>query len=130
MNKENKENIISTELGDIFVPGWAAMLRQNKNRALTLRAMINLEIKQYLYGHAAPTQLAILEESIRIGADLSPTSQKSTSGHIKHLIDDEHVVYRTAYKSPERGRGGPTSPWMTRYVSSMLANFLRGRQPE
>jgi len=121
----SEKDIMETSLGKIHVPGFDQMKDELPNKALCLQAMANLEIAAALYGKNQPTQKMILREMIRLGSNLSPTSQKVVNENIHRLKDDGHVVYKEGYE-PNRdgGRGGPTSPWRTRYVADHLKNLL------
>ena len=117
-------------IGELTIPGWDEMMEEQPNKARTLQAMANLEIRAAVYGEEPPKQKTILEEMNRLGADLSPTSVKVVSENIHALIDEGHVVYKMDYQSRKgqegRGRGGPTSPWRTRYITRYLKRTLSG----
>lgn len=122
-------DVMSTDLGDIYIPGLADLYHSGNSVAVTLEAMINLEIRQYLKGQGPPTQSMILEETIRLGSELSPKSQKSISHNIIKLIELGHVTYREGAapdeaKKSRRGRGGKSTPWHTVYVRNLVSQAL------
>lgn len=112
----------------VRVDGWSSMIevKRTKNRAFTLQAMANLEVRMFTKGGPPPTQETIMQEAIRLGATLSPKSIQQISRNIHKLIEDGHVIYvADEEERPERGRGGPTSPWRTQYIYPLVKNLLR-----
>lgn len=98
---------MDTILNPIAVPGWKELLAEHPTRARVLQALTNLELGYYFgLNSALPTRRTILAEAIRLGADLSPTSQQAVQRHLDELAESGHVV------KVEKGK----SPWRSRYL--------------
>lgn len=118
---------VSNRRYKFHVPGLSDMAsrKRKRNRALTLIAMIILEIEFFNGETGTPTQDAILKKIIALGGTLSPTSISMVNRNIYHLIDDNHVLLREDHKRPDRGRGGPAWPWYTRYTGRAVKESMR-----
>lgn len=98
----------------VCIPGYAKLFnkKSKRNRALTLKAMANLEYRHIVDkgpdGKKMPTGTKedILAEVRRLGGTLGEKSGYQVLKNIKALIDQGHVVYR----------GGGRTPWVTVYV--------------
>jgi hypothetical protein len=123
------KNMMQTIRGQLEIPGWDELQEKHPTRALVLQAMINLELRAAFDGHESPKQTTILAEVNRLGGKLSPKSVKIINEHIHNLIDQGYVVYKPGSKSNEgrRGRGGPASPWRTKYVAPYLRSLLENK---
>lgn len=98
---------MDTILNPVNVPGWAQLLAEHPTRAQVLQALTNLELAYYFsLKPNLPTRKAVLEEAIRLGADLSPTSGQTVQRHLDELVEGGHAI-----KLP-KGR----SPWRSRYL--------------
>lgn len=96
---------MDTILNPIDVPGWQELKREHPTRALVLQALTNLELGYYLGQRPAlPTRRAILTEAIRLGAELSPTSQQTVQRHLEELAESGHVIRMPTGRSPWRSR--------------------------
>ena len=118
---------------DIHVEGWDKMLQSPKtrSRALTLQALCNLELGTALGASPPPTQQAILEEVRRLQKkmgvkQLGPNSIYQIERNIKSLLKDKHIFYKEGIPPKKRkvGRGGPSSPWASRYVYPLIHEML------
>jgi hypothetical protein len=111
---------MDTILNPIAVPGWAQLLAEHPTRARVLQALTNLELGFYFsIKDNLPTRKAILTEAIRLGADISPTSQQTVQRHLDELAESGHVIKVVAGKSPWRSRylllnEGPNGPNLAR----------------
>ncbi len=115
-------DVVGTKIGDIRIPGLGEMRRLHMTRAIVLQAMVELEVEAILGEGEYPTQISILERSIKLGSGLSPKSQKAVNVHIMNLMQDDYVVYRTPGHKRVRGK---SSPWRPSCVSRMLKNNLK-----
>lgn len=98
---------MDTILNPIAVPGWDQLKAEHPTRALVLQALTNLELGYYFgLKPALPTRKEILGEAIRLGANLSPTSQQAIQRHLDELAESGHVL------KTDKGK----SPWRSRYV--------------
>lgn len=96
---------MDTILNTIAVPGWEQLLAEHPTRARVLQALTNLELGYY-FGQkpGQPTRKAILAEAIRLGADLSPTSEEAVQRHLDELVESGHAVKLLKGRSPWRSR--------------------------
>lgn len=120
--------ILGREL-NLDVPDWEAMLRSEKmrNRALTLQAMANLEIKMVTNMARAPGQRDILREVQRLQKQrdwpvFSNNSKWQIQKNILTLIEEGHVI--SLDHEERQGKRGPHSPWRTVYIFPLLQNAL------
>ncbi|MBE7473159.1 MAG: hypothetical protein DPW09_33295 [Anaerolineae bacterium] len=98
---------MDTILNPVAVPGWKELLAEHPTRARVLQALTNLELGYYFgLKPALPTRKAILAEAIRLGADISPSSQQTVQRHLDELAESGHVI------KVEKGK----SPWRSRYL--------------
>jgi hypothetical protein len=98
---------MDTILNPIAVPGWEQLLAEHPTRAWVLQALTNLELGFYFgLKSGLPTRKAILAEAIRLGADISPTSEAAVQRHLDELAESGHAI------KADKGR----SPWRSRYV--------------
>jgi hypothetical protein len=96
---------MDTILNPVAVPGWAQLLAEHPTRAWVLQALTNLELGYYFnLKPTLPTRKAILEEAIRLGADLSPTSEQTVQRHLDELAEAGHAIKLDKGKSPWRSR--------------------------
>lgn len=96
---------MDTILNPVAVPGWTQLTTEHPTRAWVLQALTNLELGYYLGQRPAlPTRQAILAEAIRLGADLSPTSQQTVQRHLEELAESGHVIRMPKSRSPWRSR--------------------------
>jgi DNA-binding transcriptional ArsR family regulator len=96
---------MDTILNPLFIPGWNQLLADHPTRARVLQALTNLELGHYMgQKPALPTRKTILAEAIRLGADISPTSQQTVQRHLDELAEAGHVIKVDKGKSPWRSR--------------------------
>jgi hypothetical protein len=111
---------MDTILNPIAVPGWEQLKTEHPTRARVLQALTNLELGFYFgLKPGLPTRKAILVEAIRLGADVSPTSQQTVQRHLDELADSGHVIkvdQGTPSATPKGRPRGRKSPWRSRYL--------------
>ncbi|MFC1976534.1 hypothetical protein ACFLXQ_09060 [Chloroflexota bacterium] len=118
---------------DIPVEGWEAMVNSPKtrSRALTLQALCNLELKAAVGAHHTPRQDDILAEVQRLQREMGVEPLKRSpfqiQKNLQKLKKEKHVFYKEGIPAKPEGRqrGGPTSPWASRYVYPLIYETLK-----
>lgn len=96
---------MDTILNPITVPGWEQLQAEHPTQALTLQALTNLELAYYQgQKPQRPTRKQILAEVIRLGGNISATSQQTVQRHLDELAESGHVLKDNKGKSPWRSR--------------------------
>ena len=115
----------------VYPPGFDSMMENatKRNRALTLWALCRLELLQVTESEPPPTQQMILEEvkalQKELGWPVYGNSGYQIQKNLTILERDHHVVRKVAKRQyTGRGRGGPTSPWMSVYIFPYIKKLL------
>jgi len=103
----------SGQVQKIAIPGYRLMYnkKSKRNKALTLKAMAQLEWKHFVDGDPTGTKDEILVEVRAMGSTLGENSANQVLKNINTLIQEGHVVRR----------GGSRTPWVTVYVYPAFA---------